>query len=215
MFEYMSSPMRWCETIQGNAFLYSEHIVEFWNTLTSFIFCILAIYGYINNRHLDVIPWIYLFSIGITSAWFHATLSFMGQFCDELSIILLIAYCLKIFYNIKSILYNYLTILVVLISWIYPNVSPPILLCIGLTLITTTYFSIKNDKSLILLWMDSMKIGIVGVICWLFDFICYFNTHTLWHVFISIAAYYMILLALPTNTSLLCTNSILPYWKKN
>jgi len=208
----MSSPMRWCETIQGNAFFYSKHIVECWNTITSFIFCILAIYGYINNKHSDVIPWIYLFFVGITSAWFHATLSFMGQFCDELSIILLIAHCLKLFYNIESIFYNYITILVVLISWVFPNVSPPILLCIGLVLITTTYFSIENNISKYL-WINSMKIGIIGIICWLFDFMCYFNTHTLWHIFIGISAYYMILLSLPVHrTSILCTTSILPYW---
>ena len=82
MFDYFSSPMRWCETRIGDVFIYSSYIIEFWNSVTSLFFCLFGIYGYYMhcNMNLDNIPWLYLFAIGATSTLFHATLSFIGQF---------------------------------------------------------------------------------------------------------------------------------------
>ena len=141
--------MRWCESIQGNIYSYSEYIVEFWNSITSLVFCFLAIYGYITHKKFqsDKIPWFLLFMIGVTSAWFHATLSFMGQFCDELSIILLITYCLRIYIGVNKILYYIITIFLTLVSWFYPQFSPPILLVVGFFLILTTYMFIEKGDS--------------------------------------------------------------------
>jgi hypothetical protein len=216
MFDYLSSPIRWCESINGNIYLYSNLIVEFWNSITSIIFCFFAIFGWIAHRNLklDYVPWIYLFLIGVTSTWFHSTLSFMGQFCDELSIILLISYCLRVFYNINILLYYLITIFVILISWWYPSVSPPVLMVIGLTLISLTYFYISDSDSKYL-WRHGMYIGLFSILTWIFDFVCLFNTHMYWHVFVSIAAYYMILLIIKPRHSVVLKKNLIPYWVRN
>ena len=215
MFDYFSSPMRWCETRMGNEFIYSPYIVEFWNSITSLIFCFLAIYGLIMHRTtgLDNIPWLYLFSIGATSTLFHSTLSFIGQFLDELSIILLITYCLKFYYNISYGLYTLLSISLAGISWFYPHISPPILLVSGFFLILSTYLRVGNDES-DYIWYSSMKIGIVGILTWLLDFVCFMNTHMWWHIIISFSAYYMLIFVLKqsSNNLILC-DSLLPYLK--
>ena len=86
MFKYLSSPMNWCEP----KFLYSIYIAEFWNSITSLVFCLIGIYGYYIHKDLGLnnTPWFLLIMIGLTSFLFHLTLSFIGQFMDEFSIIL-------------------------------------------------------------------------------------------------------------------------------
>jgi len=208
MFEYFSSPMIWCETKLGQAFMYSPYIVEFWNSITSLLFCFFAILGYINHRHLnlDNIPWMYLFMIGITSTLFHSTLSFIGQFLDELFIILLITYCLRIFFKINIFIYIIISLFLSGISWFYPSLSPPILMFFGFFLVLSTYLKLSNsieDQ----IWYKSIYIGILSVFTWILDFLCIFNTHMYWHIFICISAYYMILFILKdSNQNLHITN---------
>jgi hypothetical protein len=213
MLDYLSSPMRWCESLDGNIFIYSNYIVEFWNSLTSLSFCIFAIYGWYNHKELqlDNIPWIFLFIIGITSTWFHVSLSLMGQFCDELSIILLISYCLRIFFKVNKLIYYFLTILSIGISLIYPSVSPPILLTIGLLLVPLTHNIIVDDDTKYL-WDRGIIIGGVSILTWIFDFVCYFNTHMYWHILISMSAYYMILLIIRPECKVSLYRSIIPRW---
>ena len=215
MFTYFSSPMRWCETRIGDIFIYSYYIVEFWNSITSLFFCLFGMYGYYMHRNmkLDKIPWLYLILIGLTSAFFHATLSLIGQFLDELCIILLITYCLQVYYNINFSLYVCLVCILSGISWFYPSVSPPILLVFGFILILSTCHSLDNEDSNYL-WFNSIKIGILGVITWLFDFICIINTHMLWHILISISSYQMILFIIKENKNeLQIEGKIIPYLK--
>ena len=215
MFDYFSSPIRWCETRMGDVFIYSTYIIEFWNSITSLMFCFFAIYGYLmhQNLNLDNVPWYYLFSIGITSTLFHSTLSFIGQFLDELSIILLITYCLRVYYKINYSAYLFLSIILTGISWFYPHVSPPILLLCGFLLILSTYQSLNNSSS-DYLWYNSMKIGIIGIISWLLDFICYVNTHMWWHVLMAISSYYMILFVIKDNREyLVVCGTYFPYLK--
>jgi alkaline ceramidase len=213
MFDYFSSPMRWCETRMGDIFIYSSYIIEFWNSITSLFFCLSGIYGYYMhyNMKLDNVPWFYLFSIGITSAIFHATLSFIGQFLDELSIILLITYCLRVYYKINYSIYIFISFILSCISWFHPSVSPPILLVCGFFLILSTYQSVNNNE-VDYLWYASMKIGILGIITWLVDFICIINTHMLWHILMSISSYYIILFVIKENKrELVVKGYYLPY----
>jgi len=200
MLDYLSSPIRWCESIQGKIFTYSPYIVEFWNSITSLIFCFFAIYGYIKykNQNKDNLPWLLCFSIGITSFLFHSTMSFTGQFLDELSIILLLTYCLKIYYDLNKILYLIVTVILSGVSWYYPNLSPIFLLISGLSLILTTYFSEKPGK-LNDIWYKSLYSGIFSIGLWLFDFLCYFNTHMYWHIFVSISTYLLIVFVLKST----------------
>tara|TARA_A100001015_G_C14892693_1_gene673098 strand:+ start:442 stop:1104 length:663 start_codon:yes stop_codon:yes gene_type:complete len=213
MFDYFSSPMRWCETRIGDVFIYSSYIIEFWNSVTSLFFCLFGIYGYYMhcNMNLDNIPWLYLFAIGATSTLFHATLSFIGQFLDELSIILLITYCLRVYYKINFSVYILLSLILSSISWFYPSVSPPILLICGFFLVLSTCQSLNNNEA-DYLWYNSMKIGIMGIISWLLDFICIINTHMLWHILISISSYYMILFVIKDNNNeLVVKGKYFPY----
>ena len=117
MFEYLSSPMRWCES----KFVYSIYIAEFWNSITSLVFCLMGIYGYYSHKELGVnnAPWILLIMIGLTSFLFHFTLSFIGQFLDELSIILLVSYCIKELYKLGDLSYYTSVSVLSLISWFF------------------------------------------------------------------------------------------------
>ena len=57
-----------------------------------------------------------------------------------------------------------------------------------------------------------MKIGILGIISWLIDFICIINTHMLWHILMSISSYYMILFVVKDNKNELeVRGKFLPY----
>jgi len=202
MFEYLSSPIRWCESVQG-IFLYSPYIVEYWNSITSLVFCFFAIYGYVSykNYNKDNIPWFLFFMIGITSFLFHSTMSFTGQFLDELSIILLLTYCLKIYYNLNSYLYILLTCILSSISWFYPSMSPPMLLISGLSLILTTYFSEKSPQ-LLLLWNTSFYIGMFAITMWLLDFLCFTNTHMYWHIFVALSVYLLLVFVLKSTNKI-------------
>mmetsp|Transcript_15358 Transcript_15358/g.19017 ORF Transcript_15358/g.19017 Transcript_15358/m.19017 type:complete len:293 (+) Transcript_15358:277-1155(+) len=97
VFKYDSSPVDWCE----DNYVHSEHIAEFYNTVSNlpFIGCALAgYYYYKDNPQLNKVEpyfWViwalYLF-IGLGSFYFHGTLSVAGQVLDEFPIVLFGAY---------------------------------------------------------------------------------------------------------------------------
>ena len=204
MLDYLSSPIRWCESKLGQMYLYSPYIVEFWNSITSLVFCLFAIFGYLQykNKNKDNIPWVLFFSIGITSFLFHSTMSFIGQFLDEFSIVLLLTYCLKLYYKLNNFIYLILTTSLSLVCWHYPSMSPIFLLISGLTLILSTYFC-KKTPELQTLWNKSIGIGVISIGTWLFDFVCIVNTHMYWHIIVALSVYNLILFVLKSTNKII------------
>ncbi|CAG2116883.1 unnamed protein product [Medioppia subpectinata] len=89
-----TSPIDWCET----NYRYSPLIAEFINTVSNILFLLLPAllsqlfkqYARTVNRGVYLI-WVLFATVGICSAYFHATLSLVGQLLDELAILWLMA----------------------------------------------------------------------------------------------------------------------------
>ncbi|CAF3387422.1 unnamed protein product [Rotaria socialis] len=83
-----TSSIDWCE----RNYVVTQYIAEFWNCLSSLVFCLLsgilffqALYYRIENRFL-LLCLSYMF-VGLGSAFFHGTLTYLGQMADELSMV--------------------------------------------------------------------------------------------------------------------------------
>ena len=157
---YHSSPMNWCE----DKYTHSEYIVEYWNSLSSLCFTLFALLGYFIHRNYKtynkdfnmVLQWFLFGLIGLTSFWFHSTLSFAGQFADEFSIIIYLVYTLKQLYRLSNLLFIFTIFIMSLISWFMPFVSPFFLLISGTILVCTTKIGVatNNEKQL---WNKKIK----------------------------------------------------------
>ena len=61
----------------------------------------------------------------------------------------------------------------------------------------------------------------IGIVWWALDFYCLFNTHLLWHIFISYSSYIFALsvirfntqLTNDTNVQIYFVNAVMPYWR--
>ncbi|CAB1331380.1 unnamed protein product [Coregonus sp. 'balchen'] len=96
VFSYESSYLDWCEA----NYRHSEHIVEYFNTMSSLFFFVISpimlylLHPYARERNLAVhLVWIMMIFVGLFSPYFHMTLSFMGQMLDELSILWVLGLC--------------------------------------------------------------------------------------------------------------------------
>ena len=86
MFNYQSSTIDWC----GSNYVYSNYIAEFWNTVSNILYIIVYFlsfrsFKYIDCKKNDRLLNTLLLSTGISSFYFHATLSLFGQILDEYS----------------------------------------------------------------------------------------------------------------------------------
>lgn len=142
-----SSPIDWCEPN------YTMHpsIAEFTNTISNITFILLSpvfIYLYRDYarvvNHGVTIIWILFAIVGISSAYFHATLSLLGQMLDELSILWLLAASFALWTPrrvypaiLKGSRLRYqkvvfiLTIIMTFLAWIYPAINAYILVSMG------------------------------------------------------------------------------------
>lgn len=193
MHKYLSSEVDWCEP----NFVHSHYVAETWNTLSSFVISIIGLYGiFIKNSFGTKVLYSLLIPIGITSAYFHGTLSLYGQLLDELSIMVLIS-CALYHYNwinnnisIKLLLTN---LLQTYLLFYYPFYNRFMLFLYGFL----CYNIINNNKHLLIkstcnkaksfFWL-SLGLWLIDFL--LCDYIGHVYGHALWHVFIGFTAYY-------------------------
>lgn len=84
-----TATLDWCE----DNYVVSQYIAEFYNTISSLIFPLLAIFtGYRNYKNVGlpkrfIVSFLILGLVGIGSALFHGTLKYSMQLADELPMI--------------------------------------------------------------------------------------------------------------------------------
>ncbi|XP_011268992.2 alkaline ceramidase [Camponotus floridanus] len=214
-FEAGSSPVDWCE---GN-YSISPSIAEFMNTFSNVVFLLLPPvlmhlfrdYGRFVNPGIHII-WFLLMIVGLSSAYFHATLSLIGQLLDELAIlwVYMAGFCMffprryfpNIFRNDRklfSICATLPTLIATGLGILHPAVNAFALMSLGIPAFGFLIIELKRTTS-IRVYRLGLRCGamwILSVTCWLNDrLFCdtWLNLnfpylHALWHLFIFIASY--------------------------
>ncbi|XP_063971994.1 alkaline ceramidase [Diachasmimorpha longicaudata] len=215
LLEPGSSPVDWCE---GN-YSISPLIAEFTNTLSNLVFLLLPPilmhlfrdYGRFVNPAIHVI-WFLLMVVGLSSAYFHATLSLIGQLLDELAIlwVYMAGFCMffprryfPIFMNNDRKIFSALAVLATVIATglalVHPAINAFALMCLGIPAFAYMFIELKRTKSarVYRLGVRCGAIWLLAVACWLNDrLFCdtwlslnFPYLHALWHLFIFIASY--------------------------
>ena len=137
--------------------------------------------------HFTLIP------IGITSFYFHSTLSLSGQLLDEFSIILSIVVSVNFmngyyqFYN-NDILHciNFFQILFI---FILPDFNRICLFIYGFMAMKLIVNHVKLNREIEI----SRRLFIFSVFLWIVDYICYFHLylHSFWHISIGLTSLYL------------------------
>lgn len=204
--EYESSKIDWCE----KNYEWSPYIVEFFNTITNIpyiIFYYIGLYSFKNFKCNGDDKLLYgcLFFIGITSMYFHATLSLYGQLLDEFCIILLLMNTLTMVYKNKYTQFyiKCYTLTHSVVMCYYPWINIPVLFIIGFCIwkLLRTRFKKYKDISFKKYWILSQILFLSSVTCWIIDrFMCGYiqniQFHALWHVLSAFCAYYSILVGI-------------------
>ena len=192
---YLSSSIDWCE----DNFVVDRYIVEFWNAYSSIIITLcgyMGMYYYYSDMF-----WLYLtlIPIGLSSYYFHSTLSLMGQMMDELSINF--ALIITLFYvNTRVKIFNPHILLMVIICqfismFIIPQYNRLLLFIYGF------YFwilirTLKNSNEKIKQQINQAEIlFVLSVLCWILDYMCIpilysLYLHSIWHILIGLTGYY-------------------------
>jgi dihydroceramidase len=194
--DYLSSEIDWCES----NFQTNKYIAEFVNSLTSLFITLCGIIGMYYYDQTFIL-YFSLSIIGITSYYFHATLSEFGQMLDELSIMFCIS--LSIWFinsyvhrmiNKKTLIY--LCIFQFISMIIYPILNRLILFTWSIPVLYKfkLYYNLnpkirKSVEKIVLLFT-------LSILCWIVDYICVsflypMYLHGWWHILIGLTGYYI------------------------
>jgi hypothetical protein len=206
--DYLSSDIDWCE----DNFVYSNYIAEFYNTISNISFIAFYYLGLYTFQHFkcnndDKFLYGCLLFTGMSSFYFHATLSLFSQLLDEFSIILLLANTLIMIYKNKYIRFTIKTYTVThsIVMCYYPFINIPVLFMIGFMVwkILREKFKKYKDTSFKNYWFLAQLFFFISISCWLIDkFLCDYTKnigiqfHAMWHIFSAICAYYSILVGI-------------------
>ncbi|XP_011199851.1 PREDICTED: alkaline ceramidase [Bactrocera latifrons] len=242
-WEHGSSPVDWCE---GN-YLISSNIAEFVNTTSNFLFlllppvliCLFKEYGRFVTPGIHVL-WVLLIIVGLSSMYFHATLSLIGQLLDELAIlwVFMAAYSLffpkkyypKVFRNDRKTFSVFMFLSAIFATGMSiwkPIVNAFVLMAMGVPTMIMMYRELQRvrDQRVYRLGLRCTAVWLVAVFCWINDrmfcdawsAINFPYLHGFWHIFIFIAAYTVLVLYayFYVETELPQRQPMLKYWPKN
>ncbi|KAF5284843.1 hypothetical protein FQR65_LT13395 [Abscondita terminalis] len=210
-----SSPVDWCE---GN-YAFSPLIAEFVNTFSNIIFVVLPPllihlfrgYGKSVNPGIHLI-WILLIVVGLSSAYFHATLSLIGQLLDEVAIIWVFFAAFSLFFPKRlfpTFIHNdrkrFILGMMLLggigtgLAIVHPAINAFALMTLGIPSVFLLMHEIKRATNLRVyrLGIRCAFVWVIAVFCWVNDrLLCeawssinFPYLHGLWHIFIFIASY--------------------------
>ena len=203
------SVVEWCEA-HTDAYTYSTNIAELTNTFSNLAFTLVSLLSiYEFNNPLFRTCNIVLFLVGIGSATFHATDTYLGQILDEAPMSMLMYYYLFIACHIQKwrfprVMYIglatfgwslYLTfrIYTIFITMFVVQLVFPILIVV---------FYVKKTKTQKRLLLYSLVMALIAKSCWIYErylhatFQCptmfvdpSYYLHSYWHIGIAIAHY--------------------------
>jgi len=218
-----SSPIDWCE----ENYKVSPYIAEFFNTFSNILFILLPPllislhkqYARSCGKGIHLI-WGLLIVVGTCSAYFHATLSLLGQLLDEIAILWVIMAGIAMWFPVQgmpsawrnsasgrkkfsSVCFLF-TLLATLMGFLQPVVNAFILLCLGLpiTVLLVQHLRQEENTEVIGLGHRTVVLWVLAVICWLSDrLLCSLCTsigfpylHAAWHILIFLASYAVVVL---------------------
>ncbi|XP_041778744.1 alkaline ceramidase [Anopheles merus] len=210
-----SSPVDWCE---GN-YLVSPDIAEFVNTISNILFLLgppfliylFKDYGRFIQPAIHLI-WVLLIVVGLSSAYFHATLSLLGQLLDELTILWVFMATLslfcprrhfpRIFKRSRKRFCLSMTIFSIVatgLSFCHPAINAFALMFLAIPATYLLYKELKivQDERVYRLGVRNTTILIMAIVCWINDrMFCdtwsrlnFPYLHGFWHILIFISAY--------------------------
>lgn len=212
-----SSPVDWCE----DNYTVSPHIAEFVNTLSNALFVLVpaaamrlwSSYAKQVSRGVHAV-WLLFTVVGLSSAYFHATLSLLGQLLDELSIlwVLMLSYTLftpaqywsrytRNRFSVYAFGMAFLACLITVSAFFRPAVNAYALFLVGVPAVRMLVSEIRatRDPKVVKLGVRTLLALILAALAWTSDrFMCWVwkavhlpVLHALWHVLIFITAYGM------------------------
>ncbi|KAG5668149.1 hypothetical protein PVAND_016101 [Polypedilum vanderplanki] len=214
--EWHSSPVDWCEP----NYQILSYVAEFYNTFSCLIMVFvppIAIYLFRNyakavNCGIQAIMFM-LIVVGVTSMYFHGTLSLMGQLLDELSILWVYALGVCLYcpskYIPKSMCRKKFSVVITAIALMFtvlsvwkPFVNAFAQMSLTIPIIYYVSTEIKNlkrnEKEVYKIGVKTLVMGITAVILWFNDrLFCEFYKsygiiylHAIWHILSFTASYY-------------------------
>ncbi|XP_022902214.1 alkaline ceramidase isoform X2 [Onthophagus taurus] len=238
-----SSPIDWCE----ENYTFSPIIAEFVNTFSNVLFFVLPPllmhlfkpYGQIINPGIHLI-WTLLIVVGLSSAYFHATLSLVGQLLDEVAILWVFSAAFSMFFP-RRFFPNFINndrklftlggiafgIIGTFLAIIHPAVNAFALMLLGIPSVILLIHEVRRDKNerIHRLGVRCASVWFVAVFCWINDrLLCeawsaikFPYLHGLWHIFIFIASYTACVLFayFSVREEKPEERAVLRYWPKN
>lgn len=208
---HLSSPVDWCE----KNYQVNGQIAEFTNTISNIFFIIIPViavrlfwgYGRFITRGI-LLVWALFIVVGISSAYFHSTLSLLGQLLDELSILWVVA-CgfglwmpkdkLPLWFHGSRKLFRDVVIgaafFTTCLSGLLPAVNAFVLMLLLVPSCLLLVQQLKRCTAARVLRLGRLTTATLGlaVICWVLDrFFCSWsliNMHAMWHVLICLGSY--------------------------
>lgn len=213
-FQPLSSEIDWCET---NYAMLST-VAEFWNTVSNVLFFVIPPillhlfrqYACQIGQGVNVV-WILLMVVGLGSAIFHCTLSFVGQMLDELAILWVCTAAVAIWFPSKYLpwhcgrwKFQYLLLIITVIAsiaaFIEPRLNHFFLFSLGVPGIAFLAVELRRCSC-----PRVYKVGltatvwfVMGILCWCSDrFLCHVwrdvihfpYLHSAWHVLVCLGSY--------------------------